>query len=381
MAAKFKIYRDGLGTLVGMIFGAGIFGLPFAFAQAGIFWGFLHFGIALFLMFFFHLTYGEIAFLTDGQMRFTGYVRKFLGRRAEFLAFLTTIFGYYGALLAYGILGGIFLKVFLPHISVLNSSLLFFAAAAAFSLFHFKSIGTLNFYLTIPIFIFIIYLFFLSAPSFELGNFLTGSAKSWLLPYGVWLFALGGFAAIPEARDIMKGATLVDFKKVIVWSLLICSIFYLIFIVAVLGASGAATTQDALTGLGGRTGRIAVLTGSLVGFFAVFTSYIALAADLQNIYIFDYGRSRFFSWWLAVLAAPVLFVSGVTNLVKVLEVTGAVGLGVFGIFVIEMARRFHRVYPQHRHFLLGPKKWLRWVLILCLLAGVFLEIAYLLNLL
>jgi amino acid permease len=210
---------------------------------------------------------------------------------------------------------------------------------------------------------------------------LVGSSKSWFLPYGVWLFALGGFASIPEARDIMKGATLADFKKVIVWSLLLSSLFYLIFIAAVLGVSGAATTEDALTGLVGRNGHIVILIGSLIGLIAVFTSYIALAADLQNIYIFDYGRSRFFSWLLAALAAPVLFVSGLTGLSKVLEVTGAVGLGVFGIFVIEMANRFHRIYPEHRHALFGPKKWLRRILIVCLLAGVFLEIANLLNLL
>lgn len=163
MISKYRLYRDGLGTLVGMIFGAGIFALPFGFARAGIFWGMVHFAIAIFFMIALHLMYGEVAFLTEGQHRITGYVRKFLGKKAEVLAFVTTLFAYYGTLLVYGILGGIFLGVFFPSVSVLNLTILFFIVAALFSLFRFERIGTMNFYLTIPIFLFVFYLFGISA--------------------------------------------------------------------------------------------------------------------------------------------------------------------------------------------------------------------------
>ena len=73
--SKFKLYRDGLGTLVGMIFGAGVFALPYSFAKAGVLWGSVLFFIAMFFMVVLHLMYGEVAYLTDGQHRFTGYVR------------------------------------------------------------------------------------------------------------------------------------------------------------------------------------------------------------------------------------------------------------------------------------------------------------------
>lgn len=377
LMTKYKLYRDGLGTLVGMIFGAGIFALPYSFSQAGIFWGILHFAIALFLMIVLHLMYGEVAYLTDGQMRFTGYVRKFLGRKAEALAFLTTLFGYYGALLAYGILGGIFLGVFVPAVSVFKLGFLFFGASAIFSLFRFERIGTLNFYLTIPMFIFIFYLFGISFPAMRLENFFVGGAQSWFLPYGVWLFALAGFAAIPEARDIMRGATFKDFKNVIIWSLIASALVYLIFIVTVLGVSGSLTTEDALSGLVGTIGQEAILIGSLVGFLAVFTSYLAMATDLKNIFVFDYNYKPLTGWLIAVLPAPILFAFGFTELVRILGFVGAVGLGVLGIFVIEMAYRIHLVFPQHQH-IFSPKKWFRWALIVGLLAGVFLEIVNLL---
>lgn len=372
--SKFRLYRDGLGTLVGMIFGAGVFALPYSFAKAGVLWGVVHFLIAFFFMVVLHLMYGEVAYLTDGQHRFTGYVRKFLGRKAELLAFFTTILSYYGALLVYGILGGIFISTFADTLSVFQYTIIFFVLGAIFSMFDFKRIGTLNFYLTIPIFVFIVYLFGLSLPKIDLGNFLAGSSEYWFLPYGIWLFALGGFSSLPEARDIMRGASLADFKKVILWSLAVSAAVYFIFIITVLGVSGQATTEDALSGLLGPLGSSAIVIGSIIGFIAVFTSFIAIAADLKSIFVFDYSFQNWAAWVLTILPAPIIFLFGVNQLVVILSFVGAVGLGVFGIFVIEMARRLHKVFPNHEHNFLGPKPWVRWALIFGLLAGVFLEV-------
>jgi len=371
---KFRLYRNGLGTLVGMIFGAGVFALPYSFAKAGVIWGVVHFVVAFFFMVVLHLMYGEVAYLTEGQHRFTGYVRKFLGRKAEFLAFFTTVLSYYGALLVYGILGGIFLSTFVDTLSVFQYTLIFFGLGALFSLFNFEKIGALNFYLTIPIFVFIVYLFGLSLPEMRFENFLAGSSDSWFLPYGIWLFALGGFSSLPEARDIMRGASLADFKKVILWSLTASAVVYFIFIVTVLGVSGSLTTEDALSGLAGPIGSSAVTIGSIIGFIAVFTSFIAIAADLKNIFVFDYGFQEWAGWVFTILPAPVIFIFGLNQLVDILGFVGAVGLGVLGIFVIEMARRLHKVFPEHRHNFLGPKPWVRWVLIFGLLGGVFLEV-------
>ena len=372
--SKLKLYRDGLGTLVGMIFGAGVFALPYSFSQAGVFWGSAHFFIAMFFMLVLHLMYGEVAFLTDGQHRFTGYVRKFLGRKAEVLAFFSTIFGYYGALLVYGILGGIFLKVFVPQISVAGLTLLFFVVSAVFGLFRFERIGTINFYLTIPIFIFIFYLLGLSFPLMRFENFLVGSSGNWFLPYGVWLFSLGGFAALPEARDIMRGSSLKDFRRVIIWSIVVSAVVYWLFVFSILGVSGSLTSEDALTGLAGAIGRPALLAGSLIGLIAVFTSYLAIVADLKSILVYDYGFKSFIGWFASVLPAPVLFFLGLTQLVPILGFVGVVGLGILGIFVLEMSRRLHLHFPEHKHLLLGPKKWLYWILVTGLVAGVILEI-------
>ncbi|MCH7883348.1 hypothetical protein IIA95_02955, partial [Patescibacteria group bacterium] len=123
-----------------------------------------------------------------------------------------------------------------------------------------------------------------------------------------------------------------------------------------------------------RVGNIAIWLGSLIGLIAVFTSYLAMTADLKSIFIFDYNRPRSLAWLLTVLPAPLLFLLGITGFIKVLGLVGAVFLGVLGLFIIEMARRLHKIFPEHHHLLLGPKTWLRWLLIIGLSTGIFLEI-------
>jgi amino acid permease len=327
-----------------MIFGAGIFALPYTFSKAGIFWGIIHFLIAFLILIFLHFLYGEVAYYTKGRHRFTGYVELFLGRRAKQLAFITTIASYYGTLLIYGLLAGLFLSNFLNGSHRTEISLLFFIAAGLIIFLRMTRIAEINFYLTIPLFVFIIYLLFVSFPSIRIENFVLGSVlnANWFLPYGVWLFALAGFAALPEARDIFAGQGIRHFKKVIFISLAVSALFYFLFVFAVWGVSGLATSEDALSGLINILGRKALLAGSLIGFLAVFTSYLALAIDMKNIFSFDYKIPKFFSWFLTVIPPILLFFLGATDFVRILGIIGVLGLGTLGIFIIFMAKKLRK---------------------------------------
>src|SRR3990167_8425878 len=135
--SKINFYFQSFGFLVGMIVGAGMFALPYAFLKAGLFWGLAHLAIALFFILVLHIFYGEIAFLTGGKHRFPGYVNKFLGQGYARISFLITIFSYYGTLLVYEVLGGIFLHNVFPLMSVFFLSVLFFGLGAFLLLFLF----------------------------------------------------------------------------------------------------------------------------------------------------------------------------------------------------------------------------------------------------
>jgi amino acid permease len=339
-----KTYLKGIGMLIGMIFGAGIFALPFAVYKAGIFWGMLHFFIAFVLMIFLHLWYGEIAYFTEGKHRFTGYVEKILGKSAEKIAFLTTFFTYYGALAVYGILGGIFLATFFP-LKTAVLSLMFFAAGGILIFLHFEKIAVINFYSSVALLGLVIFLFIIAFPNIKIANFPPlnfGFFSGWFLPYGVWLFALAGFAVIPEVRDIIVHFPVKNLRYIILISLILCTVFYLIFISTVIGISGVNTTEDALAGLAAALGFPALLIGSIVGFLAVFTSFIALGADLKNIFHYDFHFQKWLAWICVSLPPVALFLFGATNFVKILSIIGSAGLGIMGIFVILMIERLRK---------------------------------------
>ena len=101
-------------SLIGTIIGAGVFGIPYVMSRSGILFSLFYFlilgGVALFL----HLAFGEIVLRTKEKHRLIGYAQKYLGKKAKILITFSTLFGTIGALLAYIILGGDFLKIIFP---------------------------------------------------------------------------------------------------------------------------------------------------------------------------------------------------------------------------------------------------------------------------
>jgi len=290
-------FVKGIGIIVGLMFGAGVFALPYAIARSGVLWGTFHFLITLFLSIFLLFLYAEITYYVGGKSRFTGYVGRILGKRFKTFSFLVVLGSYYSTLLAYGILGGIFLSNFLPSGVLTKESLsvLFFIAGSLLLVLKLGKVALANFYLTIPLFGFVFYLLYVALPHISLNNFpltLDGLAAKggWFLPYGVWLFSFGAMAAIPEARDIFASSPLRDFKKVIMISTLLCAFFYCLFVFSILGVSGLGTSKDALSGVEGILGRSVILVGSAMGFLAVFTSFLALGIDLKNVFYYEASR-------------------------------------------------------------------------------------------
>lgn len=341
-----RLYIKGIGMMVGLIVGAGMFALPYSFAKAGVFWGVFHLAVSLAMMIFLHLWYAEVCFYTKGNHRFAGYVEAYLGKKAKNLAFITTMGAYYGSLLVYGILGGQFLANF-THIfngyTPFVLSIFIFALGGFLALFNLNRIADINFYLTVPIFGFVLYLAYMSAPHIKADNFFTNGGllanKSWFLPYGIWLFSLSGFSAVPAVRDIFAKKGMADFKKIIVFSILVAALFYSIFIFSTLGASGSLTTEDGILGMAHVLGEKALAVGSMIGFLAVFTSYVALAVDAKYLFIYDYKMSHFPAWLVTIAPPAVLFLLGINGLAMLLAVIGSLGMGTLGIFIILMRRK------------------------------------------
>ena len=362
---------EGIGLLGGMIIGAGMFALPYSFSRAGFLWSLFLFALVFGASWLLHLLYDAVIYVTPGRHRFPGYVARYLGRDSERIAFLFTIFGAYGAMLAYGILGAIFLENILGAPFFLGG-LLFFLVGGALFFLSLRTVGKLNFYLTLPLLLFILILAAKLIPHINTLNFSSPLRRELFLPYGVLLFAFAGYSALPDLHDVLPARSRALSKRIIFISLIISAIFYLVFTLAVLGATGLETSQDALSGLRGVIGGSAVGVGSAIGLLAVFTSYVVFGADLKLTFRYDYHLPAGFSWLFAFFPPVMLFSLGLTDLVKILGIVGAVALGVFALLVLRMAW----VVRQEIRTFLGFKVQAWWLFSLgvLILAGVFSQL-------
>src|SRR3989338_9272992 len=122
-----------LSILLGVIFGAGIFGVPYAVAQSGWFLGIIYFFVLGTIILLIHLMYGEVILRSNEKHRLPGFVSKFIGPKyGNFIKFASTI-GLWGALIAYVLIGGKFLyfmaKPFLGGFEFLYQIIFFVVSA------------------------------------------------------------------------------------------------------------------------------------------------------------------------------------------------------------------------------------------------------------
>ena len=346
---KKGVFLKALSVLLGTTIGVGMFGLPFVAFKAGFFiilFYFLLMGVIIFLL---NSVYGEVILGTKGLHRLPGYVKEYLGERWKKFTFLVIITGLTGALLAYLIIGGEFLKLLFSPFGSGNSFLysLFFFAIGSYLVFRdIKSISQVEFSLLI-VFLIILAVFFLKAlPSIEVENLQGFDLKFLALPYGVVLFSLMGTAILPEVKEMLlkvssdKKEVRKSLKKVIFWTVALATLVYLLFVLLVLGASGSFTSEEALSGLGLVLGDGVIKLGYLFGIISCFTSFIALSLVLKKVFWYDFGFPKNTSWFLSCFLPLTLFLLGVRRFIEVIGFTGAVSLGLEGIIIVFLYRAF-----------------------------------------
>lgn len=134
---KFKTFIYAVSVLSGTIIGVGLFSLPYITAKVG-FWVMAGYFLVLgFLVILVHLFFGEVALKTPNFKRFPGFAEIHLGDWGRNVAFISTILGLMGAILAYLIVGGEFLKEILSPVFGGNANLytiIYFIAGTAINL-------------------------------------------------------------------------------------------------------------------------------------------------------------------------------------------------------------------------------------------------------
>lgn len=354
--------------LSGTIIGVGFFGLPYIAFQVG-FWTILGYFLALgTLVILIHLFFGELAIKTPDFKRLPGFAKIYLGRLGEKIAYISTIFGIFGALLAYLIVGGEFFFELLSPIfggTSLFYTIIYFMIGAFLIFFGIKAIAKIEFWGVISFFIILFIIFFRGQPFIEVQNlFPIPDWSKFFLPYGAILFSLWGAALIPEIEEIL-GKEKRKIKTVIFLGILVPIIIYFIFIYLVLGITGSQVTETALPGLRAILGNEIVSLALIFGILATFTSFIALGLTLKKVFQYDLKFNENLAWLITCFIPLALFLIGIKEFIPLISFIGGVMLAIDGILILLMYKKSN---PK--------KKFIVYPLILVLLTGIVYSIIY-----
>lgn len=322
-------------TLTGTIIGAGILGLPYVFAQSGLFVGLFWLLIIGVIMTFVNLSLGEITLRTRGRHQLSGYAEKYLGKWGKRAMFFAMIFGIYSALLAYLIGEGDSLSQLIPgNFPPIIFGIMFWLLMTLLLKGGLKELKKVETWGVVAIIAIVIGIFIWYIPSVNISNLTTVNQGNFLIPIGVVLFALLGFTSIPELREEIKGKEKY-FKRAIIIGTAIPIVLYILFSTVFVGKLGSSVSEVATLSFGPLT--------IILGIFTMLTSFFVLSFSLHDTLKYDMNISKKLNFTFTSLIPLILYILAeqfhVISFSLILGIGGTVSGGITGILILLMAKK------------------------------------------
>lgn len=323
---------EAIFMITGMTIGAGILGLPYVVGQVGLAIGLVYILVLGLVMMSLNLMIGEIAVRTGENLQLPGLAGKYLGGIAKNILSVTVIFAGYGALLAYMIGAGQALSALLGGDSLLWS--FFFWSVASFLVWRgLQTVKSAERIFSLSVMMIIAGLSFYILRGFDATIFFHHNFSNIFLPYGVILFALNATPAIAEAHAILPGSQR-RFKKAVILGTAIPIVLYMLFVLAVVGASNGSVTEVATVGLGVKFGPAILIFGNIFAVLAMSTAFIGMGMALKQIFIWDYKLPKWVADVLIMIVPIALFAIGIRSFVAILEAVGGIFIGIEAIILV-----------------------------------------------
>lgn len=322
--------------LIGTIIGAGIFGIPYATAQSGYAIGLFWLVALTVLTILIKLAYAKVILSFDDNRphQLTGYGERLFGSAGKWAATAILTIGHWSALLAYIAGMGQFLAILLGQPSwSFAASVAVFATGTALILTGLRTISELEGLISLLMIGAIGLLGLLGIDKIELANLASRfhtRPLNLFLPYGVIFGALAGWAVLPEAITILRQNKLIKHPmsdkavtKVILAAVVTSAVVYAIFQFTVVGVSGAATSEEAISGLLPYFDTWIIKAGALFGLLAMGTSFLTLAYSLRDMFDFDFDLRPSVAVFLTTTPPFLVFLLGLRSFIAASEFTGA----------------------------------------------------------
>lgn len=336
---SWRAWLRAYGFFTGGVIGVGVFGLPFVLMRSGLLVFAGHLLVVGVLAWLVQAWYLQVLARSPGRHRLPGYARLHLGRTWYLVVTAAHLLGLVGALIAYIIAGGIFLRLLIGSVWDLSPQLAAFFYMLPGAVVLLLGVRTLPAAELVILGFFLLIILILPVAAFghlDLTRLpLVGDPARAFLPYGVLLFSYWGLSLVPETYELAgrrRRATL----GVLAGGLATAAIAYGAFAVLVASLTGGGTTEDALTGLRENLSSGVVALALVFGLLTTGSSYLALGLTLQRTLVLDFRVPLAVAWALTVGVPYILVLAGVRTLLGVLAVTGAVFLGLEGLAVVAM---------------------------------------------
>ena len=371
MKQENKKFWVATSILIGTCIGAGVLGIPYVAAQAGFFVALAYILLIGGIILLVNLYMGEISLRTKGNHQLIGYTGKYLGKKGKRFMEFATLFGIYAAIVAYmlGIGQSISFLVFGDSSYTTLFGILFGVGMSGLlrrGLKALKKYEKIGVSIVLGLLLLIVILFF---NKIEIINIVYFNIGNILLPFGVILFALMSFHAIPEV-EIVLGNKEKLMKKVLITGTLVCVIFYILFALVVVGFKGTGTPEIATLALG----TIFVF----LGMFTMFTSWLALGNALEESFMFDERMKKKRAWILTSLIPILIFLIirffEFFSFTKILSIGGVVSGGLVAVLILLMIKKAKKKGNRKPEYSIPVNWFIIGFLILIFVLGVVREL-------
>ena len=365
-----------IAIMVGMLVGAGILAMPYVIYQAGFWTGLLVLAFIGFAIMFLHLYIGEIVLRTKGKHQLSGYVEKYLGKKAKHIFTFSVIFMINGGLIAYILGEGVALKALFGG-SDFVFSLVFFVVMAFLTFFGFKIITNSEMVIVFGMIITILLICIFSAFHIDFNNFQGFDIKKFFIPYGVIFFSIVGGGAIPPMKALLENHK-AKLKKVIIIGTLLTLLIYALFSVIVVGVVGDTFNileqGVATVALGFVLGKYMNLFVNLFAVFSMATSFLAMVLIMKWVYAYDYKMNKRLAWFITCMVPLILVLLNVTTFVRVLALIGAIGGGIEGTMILLMHYKAKKLGDRKPEYSLSSNIFISALLICMFIIGIIITV-------
>ena len=366
-----KKFWIATSILVGTCIGAGVLGIPYVAAKAGFLVALAYILFIGAIILLVNLYMGEISLRTKGKHQLIGYTKKYLGNKGKKFMEFATIFGIYAAIVAYmlGVGESISFLIFGTSSYTTLFGMLFGIGMSGLlwrgmrALKKYEKIGVS---IVLGLLFLIVILFF---NKIEVANLVYFNVGNVLLPFGVILFALMSFHAIPEVEMVLENNEKL-MKKILIFGTFISIIFYILFTLIIVGFKGPETPEIATLALG----TIFVF----LGIFTMFTSWLALGNALEESLMFDERMKKKKAWiftsFVPLLIFLVIRFFGFFSFTKILSIGGVISGGLIAILILLMIKKAKKEGNRKPEYSMPVNWFIIGFLILIFVMGVLREL-------